>query len=173
MRLGTREWVFPRIGAEPRSDRIREDVTCDIERCLVVAKNVLKSVPLPELLPARFGEVEAGILFRFTDEDQAVGIVAGAFDKQVPVIRHEAVRNDRELVFACRAKNLRPCQVNVRRIDEESPSLICAERQEISMKATIVDRLEVPWLIGAHADRYACGKPNLVHLKADTTSGHM
>jgi hypothetical protein len=79
------------------------------------------------------------MLFRQRDEPKTVGRVRHAFDQQVDVVGHEAVRNYRELLDRCSALDLPKYKINNIRTDEYTPPFVSAERQEISIEAAIVE----------------------------------
>jgi hypothetical protein len=89
------------------------------------------------------------------------------------MVRHVAVRSQRELLADRGAQNLRTHNLDAITINERVVPLICAERQEISVGADVVERFETLWSSRQHASRRATGEPSRVRqvrLKADTTS---
>jgi hypothetical protein len=59
------------------------------------------------------------------------------------VVRHEAVRKKREVVVERRTPKLRMHRIGALARDEEWAPFICAESQEVSLDANVVERVQV------------------------------
>ncbi len=73
------------------------------------------------------------------------------------MIGHEAVRIYCKPFVAGRAPNLHQHNLNAARFFEDGAALFGAERQKISIKSDVVERLEVPWEAWGHATEVARG----------------
>ena len=132
-----------------------ENVPRDCQAVFFVAQHALESVPLPQLHTERSLVVEPGVLLRVLDESETVRIFGDAFNEQVDVIRHEAVRKNRKALLDGSASKLRAYQINAIESLEGAMALECAERQEISMQPEIIEGREMFGPTGEHAGRRA------------------
>jgi len=66
------------------------------------------------------------------------------------VIAHEAVRDNGKLAVGCRSRNLRQCEIDNVLAGEERFSLMCAKRQEVSVKAGVIEMFEMVGLVSEH-----------------------
>src|SRR5207247_2133054 len=93
------------------------------------------------------------------------------------VIRHEAVRNYSEVILCGSSRNLPECKVDDGGVHEQVAASIRAKREGISMKADVVECLQMAWGLREHAGLQAnpdpddLGKARTVWSKPDTTEG--
>jgi hypothetical protein len=66
------------------------------------------------------------------------------------VVRHEAVRNDGKRGIACTSHYLLEHKIDVFAHDEGVMPAMCAECQEMTLQAHVVERLEVSPIAGQH-----------------------
>jgi hypothetical protein len=85
------------------------------------------------------------------------------------VIGHEAVGKKRKEVTVGSAQKLRTNEIDGGRFGERAMTVDGAERKEISVGATIVERRQMSRVISAHAGEGAREIPE-VRLKPDTTT---
>jgi hypothetical protein len=105
---------------------------------------------LPQHVAVGFLVIEAGELFCPLDESATIRAVLLPLHEEMNMIRHEAVRNKREVFVDRRAQDLSQHQVDTFAAHEHVTSLIRAEGQEIPIAPEIVERLEMFWFAGEH-----------------------
>jgi hypothetical protein len=77
--------------AETLADGIPPDVAAYVFDLIVGAEDVVVVAGFPEGAAVGLAKLEGGALFEEADEFEQVGLVVGAFGKDVEVIRHQAV----------------------------------------------------------------------------------
>jgi hypothetical protein len=168
------EWIILNPLDEPRPDRIFDNVPGNAQRRVVAAQSSFVSVPLPQSLTEHFLEVEGRELLRSCDESSAIRISCFCFHQQMHMVWHEAVRkNCKSFVNRC-AQELPMHGVGTFAVHEDASTFERAKREEISMRAEIIERPETFRLAGDHIARWASRMPppsrgDEVRLKRDTT----
>jgi hypothetical protein len=94
--IGTRERVPADRGCESCPDRIGEDVPHGGNCLLVIPQHVIVESHLPQSLSRGPRERVSRHLLGRRYESAQVGVLREALDKQVQMIRHEAVRKECE-----------------------------------------------------------------------------
>jgi hypothetical protein len=94
--------------------------------------------------------VKARVLFRARDEPLAVGCIGTAYDKQMHMIWHEAVRHNFKLILIRGSQNLRKNLIDGYGTDKQLPTRMCAECQGISVKSDVIEGLEMAGSAGSH-----------------------
>jgi hypothetical protein len=117
---------------------------------------MLVSVSLPQTMTERRLVVKPGVLLRPGNELPAVRVIGLAFDQQVQMVRHEAVRNNCEPKRSRCSLDLRTHEVHGGRRYEQAIPLVRAECEEVLVKTEVIERLQV---FGVHAGASANDGP--------------
>jgi hypothetical protein len=84
-------------------------------------------------------------------QPSAVRIRGPTFDEQMDVVRHEAVRQDCEVLLQGGARNLHTNEGYVRSHNEVPMALMRAEGQEVTVTTAIVETAQESWSACVHA----------------------
>ena len=109
-----------------------------------VSEDVLEVAALPQRVARPPLPFKRRPLFEDTDEPLKVAVHARSFNERVNVIRHEAVRNDRQVLHVRSTRKLQQDERYGVMIDEDTRALPRANREEISVDADVVEGLH-PW----------------------------
>jgi hypothetical protein len=146
----SQKWVVLGIDRQPGPNRVVKNIAGHHQREFVVSQHTLESIALPQSMSKLLGIVEAGVLLCTTNESLAVGRVGLALEEQMNMIRHVAVRRNFEPLLGGSTQNVRVNEIYVGTVDEALLAFMGAKREEIPMKADVVEGREVPWIPGAH-----------------------
>ena len=94
----TCERIFPDCPRQAGSDWVPEHVVDVTLGAFVRPKNVVEESDLPETLPGALRILESCFLLPCLHEPPKVGGVREAFDHEMHVVRHEAVRKNPKLI---------------------------------------------------------------------------
>jgi len=144
---------------ETRPHRILDNVPGDAQRRVVAAQSSLKSVTLPQSETEDFSEVKRRKLFRSRNEPAAIRIRRLSLHEKMNVVWHKAVRKNCESFVNRCAQELPVDGVGTFVSQEDAATFECAERKEISMRAKVIEGLEMFRLAGDHIGRRASRMP--------------
>jgi hypothetical protein len=113
---------------------------------------MLEAVSLPQALSKLPLIVEAAELLRQAEEEPSVGIVAFAFHEQVDVLGHKDVRRNRAAGFRPRSQELIEHDPDGLVSGEPAMTARAAERQEIPLKAAVIEVWQVSGILGHAAE---------------------
>ena len=123
--------IFRDVFDQPGAHGVLQDVSGHAQRRRVVSQDVLEAVPLPQTIAELLGVMESRELLGTGDEAEAFGGVSAAFDQQVHVIRHKAVRKDYEFFLRRRSIKLQQNEIDRRSAREHVAPRSRAEGQEV------------------------------------------
>ena len=146
----------------------------DAQRRVVAAQSSLKSVPLPQSETKHFLEMKRRELLRSCDEPAAIRVRCLSFHEKMNVVWHEAVRKNCKSFVNRGAQKLLVYGLGTMARQKDVATFERAEREEVSMRAEIIECLEMFRLAGDHIARRASRMPRSrrgdeVRLKPDTT----
>ena len=136
---------------QPRPHRILDDVARDAHSRFVISQDSLVPVPLPQSSAVSGFVVKPRVLLGARDEHPTIGVLSLAFDEQVNMIGHEAVRNNFDAPLDSGASDLRTNKIDSIGFDEQAIAVVPAKREEILVESDVVEGLETFGSIGAHA----------------------
>jgi hypothetical protein len=166
----SQERILLRRLDDARANRVVQDVSGDGKRIVFLSflsKDSIEVSPLPELLFVLPPPGERGLLLEDSHEVPQVGIVCQAFDEQVSMVWHEAVRDYCEAAAARRSTKLRQDELHGGGIGEDSLPSRDADRQEIPMQTQVIEGLEPRCVLEWHTMRGAHDGPESGRRQAE------
>jgi hypothetical protein len=131
-------------------DGILQHISNDVAGRFLSAQDTLVPVPLPQPPLERLLVVISGELLGSRSEPTQVGVVAKPLDNKMGMVRHEAARDNCEVLVASRAQKLRHDHVDVMCVREGLPSTIATERQEIPVRTDVGEPRKAARTIRTH-----------------------
>ncbi|HLG53797.1 MAG TPA: hypothetical protein VI485_00615 [Vicinamibacterales bacterium] len=101
------------------------------------SSNSFESIPLPQSLVSVPREVEPRVLFRVPTQLLQIRVALCAFDEQMDVFGHKAVRRNHEVIAGGCVRKLRANKFDVVGVFKVSAALEGAEREEIPVHTNV------------------------------------
>lgn len=121
--------------------QIGKNVACHFERSLIVSEYVLVITFLPQTTSARLPVCDRRPLLQQLHEPAKISVIVQSLDEQVQVVRHEAVRDYREVFLRRGVQNLITEARDKVGVHEHSRSVKRAAGNKIAMQSKIGKRV--------------------------------